>query len=865
MARARIPYSKEDLLARGPQRTYTGRNLDEIAFPLGGIGAGMVTLGGWGQLRDWEIMNRPAKGFAPPDSFFTLKVKCGRRPAVTKVIQGPPGGSYVGDGHSAPRLRGESLPHFRKVEFTGRFPFANVRFRDPALPIEVALEAFNPFIPLNDKDSSIPAAVFLYTLANTGTSAADAVLFGNLGNIVGHPDGEGRVNEARSGDGLTGLYLTTSKFEKTSPRYGSMLLATTWQDAAVWAKWKDARISKFWEAIAWSDDFPPENGDVPIGTVAARVRLKPGESVTIPFILTWHFPNFEHWQARAGQDGRKYRPVWRNYYATVWSDAWDAARYVVGEHDRLYSKTKLFHDALFASTLPTHVLDAVSSQISTLKTPTCLRLEDGTFYGFEGCKNDLGCCPGSCTHVWNYAQALPYLFPALQRSMREAGFKHSMRKDGFVQFRMPIPLGTKADFGFLPAADGQMGTIMQVYREWLICGDTEWLRRIWPSTRKALEFAWKYWDADKDGVMEGMQHNTYDIEFYGPNVMMGALYLGALRAGEEMARALGDTDRAEEYRRLFEKGSKWTDTNLWNGEYYEQQVEPNAHEAWPARYRRFHDRHGMDDKFPWPKWQFGKGCISDQMMGQWYAAMLGLGHLYDRRKVRKTLQSIFKYNWRADLSEHPCLFRIYAFNDEAGLLVGTWPRGERPGHAFYFVDEVWCGTEYQLASHLIYEGFIEQGLAIVKGVRDRHTGERRNPWDEFECGHHYSRSMASYALLTGLSGFSYSAPAARIGFAPRIFQDDFRTFFSVGSGWGMYTQRKQGTKLAASLALKYGSLALREFDVQVGGGKPKSVTAKIGRKETPASVAKKGKQVAVRFEQEVTLGAGETLRVTLGW
>jgi len=643
------------------------------------------------------------------------------------------------------------------------------------------------------------------------------------------------------------------------------LLATTWQDAAVWAKWKDARISKFWEAIAWSDDFPPENGDVPIGTVAARVRLKPGESVTIPFILTWHFPNFEHWQARAGQDGRKYRPVWRNYYATVWSDAWDAARYVVGEHDRLYSKTKLFHDALFASTLPTHVLDAVSSQISTLKTPTCLRLEDGTFYGFEGCKNDLGCCPGSCTHVWNYAQALPYLFPALQRSMREAGFKHSMRKDGFVQFRMPIPLGTKADFGFLPAADGQMGTIMQVYREWLICGDTEWLRRIWPSTRKALEFAWKYWDADKDGVMEGMQHNTYDIEFYGPNVMMGALYLGALRAGEEMARALGDTDRAEEYRRLFEKGSKWTDTNLWNGEYYEQQVEPNAHEAWPARYRRFHDRHGMDDKFPWPKWQFGKGCISDQMMGQWYAAMLGLGHLYDRRKVRKTLQSIFKYNWRADLSEHPCLFRIYAFNDEAGLLVGTWPRGERPGHAFYFVDEVWCGTEYQLASHLIYEGFIEQGLAIVKGVRDRHTGERRNPWDEFECGHHYSRSMASYALLTGLSGFSYSAPAARIGFAPRIFQDDFRTFFSVGSGWGMYTQRKQGTKLAASLALKYGSLALREFDVQVGGGKPKSVTAKIGRKETPASVAKKGKQVAVRFEQEVTLGAGETLRVTLGW
>jgi len=106
-----------------------------------------------------------------------------------------------------------------------------------------------------------------------------------------------------------------------------------------------------------------------------------------------------------------------------------------------------------------------------------------------------------------------------------------------------------------------------------------------------------------------------------------------------------------------------------------------------------------------------------------------------------------------------------------------------------YTDEVWCGIEYQVASHMIYEGMIEEGLSLVMGTRRRHRGDRRNPWDEFECGHHYARSMASYALLLALSGFGYSAPEKRIAFSPKIFQDEFRVFFSVASGWGLYTQK----------------------------------------------------------------------------
>ncbi|MBM3500227.1 MAG: hypothetical protein FJX74_16340 [Armatimonadetes bacterium] len=860
MARRPIPYSREELRRQGPPALLTGRKLDEVAFPLGGIGAGAVSLGGWGQLQDWEIRNRPAKGYTLPNAFFALKVGTGRA-AVTKVLQGPIGGSFVGDGHTVPTGAGQGLPRFREVSFDGRYPVANVTLSDPAIPLDVELEAFNPFIPLNDRDSGIPVAILTYRLRNRGPRAIKATIFGNLTNITGEGTEAGPANRKRTGAGLTGLHLSAERDGKPAPELGSLTLATTSEEAAVWTNWRDDRISKYWEAVAESDAFPPRGkGGSRTGTLAARCTVKPGETASLTFLVAWHFPVFEHWhKPECGC-----APTWRNYYATLWTDAWDAATYTARNLPRLEAETKRFRDTLFASTLPTVVLDAVSSQISILKTPTCLRLEDGTFYGFEGCSNTGGCCEGSCTHVWNYAQALPYLFPVLQRSLREAEWNNSLLDDGFVAFRMPLPLGTKGTRGFHPAADGQMGTVMQAYREWLICGDDEWLRGIWPKAKRALEFAWKYWDADRDGVMEGMQHNTYDMEFYGANTMMGSLYLGALRAGEEMAKAVGDEEAAETYRNLFERGSAWTDEHLFNGEYYEQHVNPDAHLPWPDNLRKLAEDHGRDDKLPWPRWQFGKGCLSDQLLGQWYAEMLQLGPLYRRRNIRKTLRSIFDYNWRAELYDHPCLLRIYALNDEAGLIIGTWPRGERPGHAFWFADEVWCGIEYQVAGHLIYEGMVDEGLAIVKGVRDRYTGERRNPWDEIECGHHYSRSMASYAVMLALAGFRYSAPAQRIGFGPRVYAEDFACFFSVDSGWGLYAQKLSDRGLEASIRVEHGSLTLRELEVDRPATAAAVASVKLGRRAVPASVRKRAGGLTIRLDDAVEVRAGEQLRVVVG-
>ncbi len=858
-------YTKAELLKKGPQTTYRGKALSQIAFPLGGIGTGCISIGGWGQLRDWEIMNRPAKGFSPPNSFFAIKIRQeGREPRLRALI-GQPTGDFVGDGHSMPRNSGEGLPCFQKASFKGEYPFAFVRLEDPELPVRVVIEAFSPLIPLNDRDSGIPVAILIYRVRNSSRNPIEVSIYGSITNIVGRPGSAGQVNEDRSAPGMIGLFLGNPRLEAASPQAGSLALVTPWEDGAVWPRWPDgpANLWKFWEAIALSDKFPPPTGDSPTGTVSADAKIGPGSEVAIPFFITWHFPVVEHWKRTRGADGTERTATWRNYYATLWEDAWDVAEYVVSTYDRLYEETRHFHDVFFASGLPAHVLDAVSSQLSVLRSPTCLRLEDGTLYGFEGCNATSGCCEGSCTHVWNYALALPYLFPSLHRSMIESHLRYSMDEDGFVHFRLELPLGRRPAKPFVPAADGQMGLVVQVYRHWLIAGDREWLEEMWPLAKRALEFAWKYWDADRDGVIEGVQHNTYDVEWWGPNTMVGSLYLAALLAAEQMAAAVGDEKSAETYRRLAKKGAQWSDDRLFNGEYYEQQVNPKANAPWPEPFRSIHER-GRDDRFSdWPRWQFGKGCLADQLVGQWHATTLGLGRLYNPRNIRKALAAIFRNNWQPSLKAHVATNRIYATHDEAGLLLATWPGGERPGYAFWFADEVWPGVEYQVASHLIYERMVEEGLAIVKGLRDRFHGERRNPWDEFECGHHYARSLASYGLLLALSGFTYSAPENTIGFAPRLFEDDFRAFFCVEGAWGSLRQKLTRDKKELDIAVEYGELTVRRVLTPLITRKTTPVSVTLGGLDRECIIEKTPQGYAVGFLRPLVIDRGETLRIVI--
>jgi len=875
-----IPFSRQELLSEnGPQRTFTGGQLSEIAFPLGGIGTGTVSLGGRGELRDWEIFNRPGKGKILPFSFVALWARPQGGAATVKVIEAPIMPPYRGSfGYK--RESAEGLPRFKAAHFTGAYPFGHIEFEDESLPVSVSLDAFNPFVPLNVDDSSLPVAIFHYHVASRSRAPVDVSLAFSLLNAIGY-DGVANLGsevdpgfgknltrvrqEEVSGEKVSGLDMTSDKYASDDPRYGSMALLTPTADISARTAWEGG---KWWDSFQkWLEEYsasgrihdskapePTADGRSNYSTLAPFFRLAPGESKTITFVLAWYFPTREnYWNDEPEVHGQKLR----NYYGTRFKNAWDVASYTAANLSGLEKKTRTFHDSFFSGTLPPYVLDAVSSQASIIRTNTCMLLEGKQFFAFEGCGDDAGCCPMNCAHVWNYEQALAFLYPELERSMRNTDFKYNVKPDGSMVFRTLLPLG-RARWKFKPAADGQMGCIMKLYREWQLSGDTAFLKDLWPEAKRALEFAWVHWDANRDGVMEGQQHNTYDIEFYGPNTMMGTLYLGALRAGELMANAVGDTAAASAYREVREKGKAKLE-ELWNGEFYIQQVPP------PSQIRPLQPEEGWYEQAVSNgevRYQYGEGCLSDQLLGQWFAEVLGLDPALQPKRIRKTLQSIFRHNFRNGFYDHPNTQRIYALNDEQGLLLCSWPNGKRPALPFVYSDEVWTGIEYQVAAHLIYEGFLEEGLAIVKGIRERYDGARRNPWNEVECGSHYARALASWSVLLALSGYRYSATESHLDFQPRVNSSNFRSFFVAGTGWGTYSQHLKEKSLSTRIEVSYGEVRVRHLTL------PNKIAATTatgphGKLLDKSQLKAEGQALHIDLGEEVTIPAGGAFDLTL--
>ncbi len=763
------------------------------AFPLGGIGTGNVSLGARGNLCDWEIFNRPARGSRLPNTFFAIRTQAGAAPAVVRVLEGPIQPPHTGSHGYHPNT-GAGLPRMAAATMRGAYPIVSVTFDDPALPVRVALEAYTPLVPLDPEASGLPCALLTYSIENTAPDPIQMTLVASLFNPVGgltydrfgNPASEGlggNINEARDDGVLRGLLLRSTRYARHELAFGELCLVTDHSTVTVkraWLRgawWDD--LQEFWDDLVadgmLSDhgyDEPAAAGRSDTGSLGLVDTLAPGERRTYRFVLAWYFPNRpDSWKLQSER-------LTRVHYARQFGGAWDVARYLADHYARLDGATRAFRDALWGGTLPPAVTDALATGIVPVRSTTCFWLEDGRFFGWEGCFDDAGCCEGSCTHVWSYAYTVAFLWPQLEREMRRIEFCVETDATGYMFFRTFNTSGETfiwhwgADLHPEAAVDGQMGSILRVYREWLLSGDRAFLELVWPGVKRAIAFAAQQWDIDGDGVLDGKQHNTYDIEFYGPNPLCGIYYLAGLRAVEELARVMGEDDLAARYRASFSQGSDRLDSLLWNGEYYEQRLDDvNAY-----------------------KYQHGAGMLADQLLGQLHARVLGLGDLLPAEHVRAAARAIYQHNFRTDFRDHVNTQRTYALNDEAGLLLCTWPRGGRPRFPFPYSDEVWTGVEYQVAAHLIYEGWLDQALAIVTAARERHDGVRRNPWDDVECGHHYARSMASWALLTALSGFTCDMAAGWIRFDPVLAAsgdpDDFHCLWSCGRGWGTYRQRR---------------------------------------------------------------------------
>lgn len=401
----------------------------------------------------------------------------------------------------------------------------------------------------------------------------------------------------------------------------------------------------------------------------------------------------------------------------------------------------------------------------SMKSHCCFRIEDGNFLGWEGIRDYVGCGQGNVNHVWNYATAVAGLFPDLEITMRNVEFNVELDDDGCMPFRARKCLG-ESRWDMIPACDGEFGSILRIYREWKYTGDDEFLKGIWDNMMKALEFSLKEWDEDGDGVIDGKQHVTYDIEFYGPNTMTNTIYLGAIKGVAEMAEHLGKEEIAEKYRNLYKKAAPMVDDKLFNGEYYIQELED------VDAYR----------------YQYGKGCLTDQLLGQFMAQAAGLGYVLPKEHVKKTLESIYKYNFKDCMENVPNVQRTYALNDEAGLVLCSWPNGGRPRFPFAYCDEVWTGVEYTVACIMVKEGMIEEAYTIIRAIRDRYDGYKRCPWSETEAGHHYIRPMSSFTLLPTFAGYECDMVKKTMSFAPVINENDYKTFWINGKAWGTFHQ-----------------------------------------------------------------------------
>ena len=794
---------------------WLGPDATEVAFPLGGVGTGTISLGARGDLRDFEIWNEPRKGLVLPHSNFILRAQAQGAAPVTRVMEGLIAPPYTSSHGIHPNMGG-GLPRFAQSRFRGRYPVAELELRDPEVPVRADLLAYSPLVPLDPDDSGLPCIVFRWRLTNVGSVPVEATIVASLLNPAGYggldnffnlrsnPLGES-TNRWREDDALRGIFFAGPQGDASDLAFGNAVLATPEQLTTAKPAWQRGRwydsLREFWDDLAADGLFDepdpdvradgaigPEAANVDPGSLGTPLLLVPGESRVVTFLLAWYFPNrVNGWDRPAAG----MRPTTRIRYAGRFADAWEVARYAVGNLMRLEAATFGFRDALFGSTLPAVVRDAISSTIVVARSNTCFWLEDGRFFGWEGCFDRGGSCHGSCTHVWNYAQTLAFLFPSLEASMLRTAFVDEVDESGKMRFRSEKAFG--GAFGLRhAAADGQLGAVIRLWRTFLLTGDRDLLAVCWPNLENTLRYAFSVWDTDGDLVLDGEQHNTYDIEFYGPNPLTGVLLLGALRSAALMSERLGDSAAATRYREQEKQSAERLEHLLWNGEYYRQHL----------------------DDVDANRYQHGEGCLSDQVLGQSMAHVAGLGHLLPEEHIRSAVDAVYRHNFRHPLGTHVNLQRTYALAEESGLLLCSWPRGGQPRQPFVYSDEVWSGIEYQVAAHLIYEGRVAEGLALTQAVRARYDGYRRNPWDEVECGHHYARSMAGWALLPALTGFSCDVDARILRFAPVDVGREFRTLFTCGAGWGIYIQTGDGGLPGLQLIVKGGNLEGFTLEVQ---------------------------------------------------
>ena len=851
------------LVERGKTHTYRGEYLAAIEFPIGAFGGGHLILDGTGKFKHWKIFNNNDLAFIP-HSFFATRVKQSGKKAIVRALQT----SAV-----------EVFSPMEKLTFQGEYPFANLNFFDNEIPIDISMEVFSPFIPLQLKNSAIPCAIFRITAENTTHEDMEVSFLYSQQNAVGYypinrhrgksssrdffeNDIEylnlnpinGKYYEAYGGnanrvfDKENHTFINLSKTHSPdSPGLGDMTIGFQGENGNATADWDtiETLYKNFYQTgIAGNIEksTPSPQGETVNAALSKTFWLKPGEKRTVTFYLTWHFPNGNRGSYSKNSWGRGKWGGAGNMYANWWKNSIDVAEYLQTNFDELTSLTRLYHDSFYKSNFPHWLRDRITAQTSILKTNTMFWDKEGYIGGWEGISPIGGACAGNCTHVWHYAQANARLFPEMARKMREQSFSY-IKENGMIPYRHP---------NGHEAFDGQCGEILQAYREHLTNSDPEWLTALFPKIIKAMDFVVKTWDANEDGILAGAKHNTLDSKLGGNSSWHGSLYAAALRASAEMALLQNKPGIAQRFNQLSKKAVDSHMNTLWNGDYFIQ----------------------IPDSVP--RDDFLTGCATDQLLGQWWANQIQLGKLYPEDIIDKTLESVFKYNFKANFKGIKQTPREFAKTEEAGVLMITWPKGGRPNPHTSYADEVMSGFEYAAAASMIQTGNLMQGLTVLKAVSDRYTGKLKvgykgawgnwgysgNPFGDDECGKFYSRAMSSWSVLLALQGFSYNGPEKAIGFNPVWQPEDHVSFFTTAESWGTYTQKRTGIKQINQINIAYGKLNIRELLIGVNSSNFNSVSATHNKNKIEAEWIINNGVMSLTFD-DIVLGKSDTFLLTL--
>ena len=889
-------YREEVLFGAGSTKTYRGKYLDAILFPVGALGGGCVMMNGQGERAAWMIFNNFVPAFIP-DSFLALRVaEQGKSPTV-RLLQTTPctEGTFLGpdaqgrlfdpdpevlDDAYHKNLReshsDQDSPFVpvKSINFRGEYPLAWYEFHDKSWDkrLKVGLEVYNPVIPFNLGDSEIPAMFQQLSLENTGTKPLEISFLMTQQNAVGYcfdgavrdrkypgyhehyikktshrgrfkPEVKGgfggnvnrfsRDNHFSRRDDWAMLHMTSEKWRDTHIG-GDMVLACLSEGVTGNPSWTSYR--ELHDEFTRTGKLSGKVGQTSASKDGVTHNGALAVTVVIPPGKKKTIPFMLGWHF-GGQ---------ANAYSKQFKNAVAVAEYYRDHHRRLREETGRFHDTFYQSNLPHWLKDRIVSQLGVLKSRTIERLRGGKFRTAEGCLKfgpDGGCCGPNSPHVWCYVQAHARLFPEMARSMDGVGKKKwdaAKAKQTYRPSRMS-------------SVDALTGKVLRAARAYMTDQDDQWLRDSWPGIRSLTEYITAAFDKDEKGTLSGLQFTTLDSGISGLSSWTGGLYLAALRTSEYLAGIVGDQDAAGKFRAIREKGVRTLDKKLFNGEYYIHLPEDVG-----VRY---------DD-----------GCEIDQVLGEWWLGQLGLPINLPVDHVRKALQALVKYNFISRYPDGIQKERVFVAPGDSGMRICAWPRGIKfdESKRLRYSEEVMSGFEYSAAATMMQLGMVKEALTTLKGAYDRYDGRLRfvnnvliwnvtgNPFGDDECGKFYSRAMSIWSVLLASQGFVYDGPQGRIGFRPQWKPDDHKTFFTGAEGYGLFSQRRTAKQQKNVVAVSSGKLTVKELLFELEADKKvRDVGIRLDGKKIDATQKFDGRDVVLRFDDSKALAAGQAIEVTL--